>query len=149
MSPAGMRHGEISLRLGARLLQFVVERDFGKVLDSSTGFRLPGGNVRSPDVSFVASGRLPGRKLPEGFGELAPDLAVEVLSPEDDPRAVLDKVGEYLRAGARLVWVIEPRKSRAVAYRSLTEVREIPESSSLDGGDVLPGFCYTLAELLA
>ncbi len=73
---------------------FVREKRLGKVFDSSTGYRLPRGNVRSPDASFVSSKRLPG--VPEGFLELAPDLAVVVLSPEDSPRDVLDKVGEYL-----------------------------------------------------
>src|SRR5437867_1835363 len=105
VSPAGVRHGQVIVRLTVRLGAFVAERRLGDVLDSSTGFRLPGGNVRSPDVAFVAAGRFPGGKTPEGFGELAPDLAVEVLSPDDSARYVFDKVGEYLRAGTRLVWV--------------------------------------------
>jgi Uma2 family endonuclease len=100
VSPAGKRHGEISLRLGAALLAFVSPKRLGRVFDSSTGYRLPGGNVRSPDASFVFSKRLP--RVPEGFAELAPDLAVEVLSPEDSPREVLDKVGEYLAAGVQI-----------------------------------------------
>ena len=115
------------------------------MLDSSTGYRLPGGNVRSPDLSFVAVGRLLDGKAPEGFLELAPDLAVEVLSPE---RQILDKVGEYLGAGVRLVWVIDPRKRRAAVYRSLTDLREISEAGALDGMDVLPGFSCPLAEIL-
>jgi Uma2 family endonuclease len=80
--------------------------------------------------------------------ELAPDLAVEVLSPEDSPRDVLDKVGEYLAAGVRLVWVIDPRASRAVSYRSLPDVREIGPDGVLDGGQLLPGFRYPLSDLL-
>ncbi len=146
VSPAGARHGEISLRLGAALLAFVRERRLGRVFDSSTGYRLPGGNVRSPDASFVSSKRLP--RVPEGFAELAPDLAVEVLSPEDSPREVLDKLGEYLAAGVPLVWVIDPRTSRAVSYRSLTDVREIGPDGTLDGEEVLPGFHCSLSELL-
>jgi Uma2 family endonuclease len=146
VSPAGARHGRISLRLGAALLAFVREEGLGEVFDSSTGYRLPGGNVRSPDASFVSSKRLP--RVPEGFLELAPDLAVEVLSPEDSPRGVLDKVGEYLAAGVRLVWVIDPRTSRAVSYRSLTDVQEIGPDGTLDGGELLPGFRYPLSDLL-
>ena len=146
MSPAGARHGRISLRLGASLLAFVREEGLGEVFDSSTGYRLPGGNVRSPDASFVSSKRLP--RVPEGFLELAPDLAVEVLSPEDSPRGVLDKVGEYLAAGVRLVWVIDPRTSRAVSYRSLTDVQEIGPDGTLEGGELLPGFRYPLSDLL-
>jgi Uma2 family endonuclease len=146
VSPAGARHGAISLRLGAALLAFVREKCLGEVFDSSTGYRLPGGNVRSPDASFVSSKHLP--KVPEGFLELAPDLAVEVLSPEDNPRQVLDKVGEYLAAGVRLVWVIDPRTSRAVSYRSLIDVHQIGPDGSLDGGELLPAFHYPLSDLL-
>jgi Uma2 family endonuclease len=146
VSPAGARHGRISLRLGAALLAFVREEGLGEVFDSSTGYRLPGGNVRSPDASFVSSKRLP--RVPEGFLELAPDLAVEVLSPEDSPRGVLDKVGEYLAAGVRLVWVIDPRTSRAVSYRSLTDIQEIGPDGTLEGGELLPGFRYPLSDLL-
>jgi Uma2 family endonuclease len=144
--PAGARHGEISVRLTAALLAFVSPQRVGDVFDSSTGYRLPGGNVRSPDASFVSSKRLP--RVPEGFAELAPDLAIEVLSPEDSPREVLDKVGEYLSAGVRLVWVIDPRASCAVSYRSLVDVRKIGPDGTLDGGDVLPGFSCPLADLL-
>src|SRR5574341_26710 len=121
VSPAGYRHGLVTLRLATRLLTFATDRQLGDVLDSSTGFRLPNGNLRSPDASFVARGRLTGEP-PAGFATLAPDLAVEVLSPEDNPRAVLDKVGEYLAAGVRLVWVIDPEGKRAAVYRSPTEV---------------------------
>jgi hypothetical protein len=96
VSPGGARHGQISVRLSVALLAFVGPKRLGRVFASSTGYRLPGGNVRSPDTSFVLSNRLP--RVPEGFAELAPDLAVEVLSPEDSPRDVLDRVGEYLAA---------------------------------------------------
>jgi Uma2 family endonuclease len=145
VSPAGARHGRTSLRLGAALLAFVSPKNLGEVFDS-TGYRLPGGNIRSPDASFVASKRL--AKIPEGFLELAPDLAVEVLSPDDSPREVLDKVGEYLAAGVQVVWVIDPRAGRAVSYRSLTDVREIGPDGTLDGGELLPGFRCPLADLL-
>jgi hypothetical protein len=90
------------------------------VFESSTGFRLPNGNVRSPDISFVARRRFEGERVPEGFVPFAPDLAVEVLSRKDSPRLVLDKVGEYLGAGVRCVWVIDPESSRAVVHRSLS-----------------------------
>jgi Uma2 family endonuclease len=72
------------------------------------------------------------------FPRLAPDLAIEVLSPSDRPRAVFDRVGEYLESGVRLVWVIDPQKRRAVEYRSLSEAREIASSGTLDGAARLP-----------
>lgn len=148
MSPGGARHGQIGVRLSAALHAFVSERRLGHVFESSTGFRLPGGNVRSPDVCFVQAARFENDRVPEGFPDLAPDLVVEVLSPNDSPRHVLDKVGEYLQAGTRLVWVIDPKRGRAAAYRSLTAVRELRPEDALDGEDVVPGFTVRLAELL-
>jgi Uma2 family endonuclease len=149
VSPAGARHGGISVALTGRLHAFVKEHRLGHVFESSTGFRLPSGNLRCPDVSFVAAGRFPTEQLPEGFIEFAPDLAVEVLSPDDRPRQVLDKVGEYLEAGTRLVWVIAPRPGRATVYRSLTDVLDLRlPDGVLDGEDVVPGFRCPLSAIL-
>ncbi len=149
MSPGGGLHGLVSLRLATGLFAFATEARLGHVFGTDVGYRLPGGNVRSPDVSFVAAGRFPGETVPDDFADLAPDLAVEVLSPGDRPRYVLDMVGEYLEAGVRLVWVIDPRHRRAVVYRSLSDVRELTSDDELDGGDVLPGFRCRLGDLLA
>lgn len=146
VSPAGLPHGRVCVRLTVRLGAFVEERQLGDVFDSSTGFRLPGGNVRLPDVCFVAKGRLVGAS--SGFGDVAPDLAVEVLSPTDRSRQVLDKVGEYLQAGVHLVWVIDPERRTAAVYRSLTKVRELGSDDSLDGEDVVPGFRCRLADVI-
>jgi Uma2 family endonuclease len=148
MSPGGARHSQVSIRLAARLLAFATERGLGHAFDSSAGFRLPGGNVRSPDASFVAAGRFAGDRVPDDFADLAPDLAVEVVSPGDRPRHVLDKVGEYLEAGVRLVWVIDPQESKAVVYRSPSDVRELGPDDRLDGEDVLPGFRCRLGDVL-
>lgn len=149
VSPAGARHGAVCVRLVLRLGRFVEEGRLGHVFESSTGFRLPGGNVRSPDVSFVKVGRFPEERISEDFSDVVPDLAVEVLSPEDRSRDVLDKVGEYLQAGVRLVWVVDPKRQTAVAYESLTAVAPISLDDALDGKDVVPGFRVTLRDLLA
>ena len=148
MSPGGGRHGVTSMALIALLGPLVKERGLGHVVGPDTGHRLPGGNVRCPDVSFIASGRFPDEKPPDDFVDLAPDLAVEVISPRDRPRHILDKVGEYLEAGVRLVWVIDPQNSSAVVYRSLIDVREIGPDDYLEGGDVVPGFRCQLREIL-
>src|SRR5262245_40116574 len=74
VSPAGLEHGDINIRLVVRLAAFLEKRDLGRLFDSSTGFRMPGGNLRVPDVSFVAKHRLPSGKLPKGHGHMAPDL---------------------------------------------------------------------------
>ena len=149
VSPAGGRHGRTVVRLTVRLGAFVAEHRLGEVFDSSTGYRLPSGNLRSPDVSFVATARLAEGGVPKGFLHIAPDLAVEVLSPDDHPRPVMDKVGEYLAAGVSLVWIIDPERETAAAYRSLTSVIEIGAGGTLRADDVVPGFVCPLSELFA
>lgn len=147
VSPAGARHGQIIVRLTVRLAGFVAERGLGEVFDSSTGYRLPGGNLRSPDVSFVAAERLPESGVPEGFLYVPPDLAVEVLSPDDRSRSMAAKVSEYLAAGVRLIWVIDPDSKRALVHQSASDRREVGPSDSLKGEDVVPGFSCPLADL--
>jgi Uma2 family endonuclease len=147
VTPAGFRHGRVAVSLTVALGSHVKEHDLGYVVDSSTGFRLPGGNVRLPDLAFVAKQRIVG-ELPEGFSSIPPDLAVEVLSPHDNARQVLDKVGEYLAAGVRLVWVIDPAARRATIYRTLSEVRTIVDGECLEGDDVVPGFRCPLSDVL-
>jgi Uma2 family endonuclease len=147
MRPAGLRHERIVARLIRLLGQFVEERRLGDVLGSNLLYVLPSGNKRAPDVSFVAAGR-PEPFRNAAFPKLAPDLAVEVISPGDSPRQVLDRFGEYLQAGVRIVWVIDPEGKTASIYRTLTDVRNVEESGSLDAGDVLPGFQCSLSELL-
>lgn len=154
VSPAGCRHEGIGAALLVRLWVFVAERSLGYVFGSSAGFRWPSRhpgqppNVRSPDVSFVAKGRFPDERWPVGFADLAPDLAVEILSPNDNSGDVLQKIGEYLDAGTRMVWLIDPETRSAVVYRDMTTVRTIGEDGALDGADVLPGFACPLKDVL-
>ncbi|PYQ48767.1 MAG: hypothetical protein DMF78_20435 [Acidobacteria bacterium] len=148
VSPAGFTHEEVIARLFVKMRSFADERGLGTVLGSNLLYVLPSGNRRGPDVSFISATRVTAETRSQVFPKMAPDLAVEVLSPSARPRRVLDRVGEYLESGVRLVWVIDPQKRRAVAYRSLTELNEIPASGTLDGADVLPSFECLLADLL-
>jgi Uma2 family endonuclease len=148
VSPAGGQHGLIIVELTSRLLAFVKRARSGYVFESSTGFRLPKGNVRSPDIGFVARGRFKKEVVPKGFIPFPPDLAVEVLSPEDRSRFVLDKVGEYLDAGVRMVWVVDPEARSASVYRSLANVKTLSPKDELSGEDVLPGFRCRLRQIL-
>jgi Uma2 family endonuclease len=146
---AGFRHEDIVAELVTRLRTFASERNLGRVLPSNLLFVLPSGNRRGPDVSFIAAERVAALPPDTVFPRLAPDLAVEVLSPSDSARRVQDKVGEYLEAGVRLVWVIDPENRRAVIYRALSSVEQITSDGTLEGEDVLPGFRCRLCDVLA
>jgi Uma2 family endonuclease len=148
MSPAGARHGRIISRLNVALGTFVNSRGSGDVFDGQTGYRwaAAGGNLRSPDLSFVAAGRLE-QGIPTGFIHLAPDLAIEVLSPSERAGEIAQKVAEYLSVGVRLLWVIDPEKNSAVVYRPGLRPRTVRGTESLEGEDVLPGFAHPLADI--
>jgi Uma2 family endonuclease len=146
--PAGYRHGDIAMRLGAAMHQHVESNRLGRVFAAETGFtiaRQPD-TVRAPDVAFVSSARLP-HPAPRGFAELAPDLAVEVVSPDDRPGDVLEKVADWLKAGTRLVWVVDPLRLTARVYRSDGTEAMVERHGILSGEDVLPGFVWELAKI--
>ena len=151
MPPAGARHGDIASEIGALLRGHVKAHQLGRVFAAETGFivqRDPD-TVRAPDASFVAMNRLPPGELPIGFLELAPDLAVEVVSPGDTTREVLEKVEDWLRAGTRLVWVVYPATRTVTVHRSLEDVSELSGSDMLDGQGVVPGFSCQVRNLFA
>lgn len=103
--------------------------------------------VRKPDLSFVARGRLVGDRSPEGWIRIAPDLAAEVVSPNDLFEEVEEKVKEYRTAGVKLIWVISP-KSRTVLVRRLDGTcAELDDAGELSGEGVVPGFACTVADL--
>lgn len=142
----GAEHGWIARTLD-RALARAAEPAHGIVL-RDTGFQLSTEptTVRAPDVAFVATTRLPAA-LPSGFWLLAPDVAVEVVSPSNTLAGMQRKVLEYLDAGTRLVWVIEPRSRTVTEYRSSSEVRVLREPDMLEAGNVVPDFQLPVAEL--
>lgn len=147
--PAGLRHGAIAAELTARLRNFVTERSLGIVVAAETGFKIfsDPDTVRAPDVGFIRADRVP-RPLPRGYATVAPDLAVEVLSPDDRAGEVLDKVGDWLRAGCRLLWVLDPERRIARVYRADGTESLLSVDGSLDGEDVVRGFACRVAEIL-
>lgn len=147
MAPAGARHGRAAMRLASLLDQHATAQRLGVVLAAETGFRISRApdTVRAPDVSFVARERVPPGGLPEGYWELAPDLAVEVVSPNDSAAEVQSKVQMWLESGARLVWVVYPDTHVVMAYKSLKEITTFTAGDTLGGGDVVPGFGCTVA----
>lgn len=147
--PAGFEHGDIAARVAHRLREFVVREDLGRVVGAETGFVLceDPPTVRAPDAAFVAAERLPADRA--GFARLAPDLAVEIVSPSNTMAQMHDKVWDYLDAGTRMVWVIEPRRRTVMVHRSRLDIRLLGEGEEIDGGDVLPGFRLPVTELFA
>ena len=140
--PAGFRHGRVAARLAHILMAHVDANDLGIVCAAETGFVLRRGpdTVRAPDVAFISKQRLP-EPEPVSFAEFAPDLAVEVLSPDDRPGEVLAKVADWLRSGSRLVWVVDPARqtvrvyaddgAEGQRYRSLTRAVPSPRGPML------------------
>jgi Uma2 family endonuclease len=146
--PPGYRHGVVTARLAKILMDHVEEGDLGEVLAAETGFKLASDpdTVRAPDVAFIRRDRLPDPP-PTGFAELAPDLVVEILSPEDGPGLVLAKVADWLSAGSALVWVVDPARRSARVYRADGSEALVAEDGALEGEDILPGFACLLAAL--
>jgi Uma2 family endonuclease len=103
--------------------------------------------VRKPDVSFIALGRLPAGVLPRGHCRIAPDLAAEVVSPNDAFSEVETKVSEYLAAGVRLVWVIDPPTRVVLVYRPDGSGARLSDGYELTGEDVVSGFRCLVGEL--
>jgi Uma2 family endonuclease len=144
----GHEHGRIVANITFHLRRFVDTTKQGAVFVES-GFALPQqpATVRGPDVSFVAAEHLNSPDLMPTFPELAPDLAVEVVSPSNTAADLHAKVREYLNAGSRMVWVIYPRDRTAVAYRASGDAVVLGEDDQLEAREVLPGFTVRLAEL--
>jgi Uma2 family endonuclease len=153
MAPAGGTHGRVTGKLWGRLDEHVERHSAGVVVVGDVGFvlQLPGDpeRVRAPDVAFVSRQRLPASGLPEGFFIGAPDLAVEVLSPTDNPVEVQQKIRDYLEAGTRLVWLFAPRPKTVTVYRPDGSAQLLREHEALSGEDVLPGLTVPLAEIFS
>ena len=112
--------------------------------------RLASGLVRIPDVSFISWSRLPDRRIPDqAIADLVPDLAVEVISRGNTRKEMSRKLREYFTAGVQLVWYVYPEAREVHVYTSVDRVHVMSERQSLDGGNVLPGFALSVAELFA
>jgi Uma2 family endonuclease len=144
----GFQHGRISARICSALETYVTQHALGICLTADVGYwieRNPD-TVRIPDVSFIRLDRLP-PELPETCPEMPPDLAIEVRSPSDRTRSLNDKIAQYLQTGVRMVWVIEPRTRTVTVYQPGADPVELAENETLDGGAVVPGFRYPIADL--
>ncbi len=148
MTPAGFRHGKIQLRMGRRLGAYVEQHDLGCVV-TEVGFLLERNPdlVRAPDVAFVVKERLPEEDVPITYWPGAPDLCAEVVSPNDTYADVQEKACEWIRHGARIVFVVEPERRRVAVHMPAKDVQILHEDDFLDGGGVVPGWRLQVAEL--
>lgn len=153
MAPAGTQHGKRALKLGRIVGDYVEANDLGETTAAETGFILysnPDGKdtVRAPDVGFISKARVPEEGLPDGYFLGAPDLAIEVVSPNDSADEIQQKVNEYLQYGTKAVWVFYP-KSKTIAVHTANGTQTLHPGDTLDGGDVLPGFKLTVSDLFS
>jgi Uma2 family endonuclease len=149
MPPPGPRHGEVTLNIGVILRSFVRVRELGRVMVGDPGFilRRDPDSVRGPDVAYVSYERHPANEdLPSRYIELAPDLAVEVVSPSQTRTYVDEKAAAWLAAGVITVWVVDPRTNQVAVHRAGQAPTVLSSDDTLDGSPALPGFTCRVAE---
>jgi Uma2 family endonuclease len=151
MSPKNdFYHGQICTRLSAALYAFATERRLGVVLDSSTGFWMKNRNCRAPDISFITKERL----VRSGFDPAArkffpgaPDLAVEILAPNNTRAEIDERLHDFFESGTQVAWIIDPEAQQAEMCRALDRRSLIGPGGSLEAERLLPGFRHPLASL--
>lgn len=153
MAPAGDEHGYLVLRIASRLERYVDANKLGRTYTAETGFRIASDpdTVRAPDAAFVSRERVGAAGRVAGYRSGAPDLAVEVVSPDDRHSEVLDKALDWLQAGCRMVLVADPARRTATVYRSREDIRVLTAETgdAVDGADVVPGWRLDVAEIFA
>jgi Uma2 family endonuclease len=144
-SETGQRSGKVFLRVG----NWAEADGTGIVFDSSTGFTLPNGAIRSPDASWIKRERWDAltKEQQVGFAPICPDFVIELRSPTDRLSELQEKMQEYVANGARLGWLIDPSDKRVYVYRPDQPVEVINDPLSLSGESVLPGFVLRVQEL--
>ncbi|MFN8449569.1 MAG: Uma2 family endonuclease [Anaerolineae bacterium] len=150
MPPAGGEHGENSANLLISLGVYIRQHNLGHVTAAETGYILFANEegkptVRAPDVGYISYERMPGR-LPAKYIPLPPDLAIEVVSPNDKAEDIEAKISDYLRAGVRMVVFFYPASKTANVYKG-NDIARLSGDDVLDFGDVLPGFSLRLSDV--
>jgi Uma2 family endonuclease len=151
MAPTGTETGRRNARLNLRLGTWNEQQQLGEVFDSSTGFQLPNGAIRSPDAAWIANERwsslTPDAR--QGFAQICPDFVIELVSPTDQIPRLRQKLEEYLANGTRLGWLIIPAEAVVEIYRAGQVPEVIQQPAVLSGEDVLPDFELDLSGILA
>ena len=151
MSPTGGETGDRNLELGGQVWFWNRQNGLGKAFDSSTGFKLPNGATRSPDVSWIKIERW-NALTPEQrkrFLPLCPDFVIELVSESDDLADTQAKMREYIANGLRLGWLINPKNKQVEIYRPNQEIEVLQSPANLSGENVLPGFILDLQPIFS
>jgi len=149
MPPTGGETGQRNAEITMQLRLWAKNDGTGATFDSSTGFRLPNGAMRSPDASWIAQARLAGISDEEKqkFMRLCPDFVIELRSPTDSLSVLREKMQEYLDNGTQLGLLLDPEQRRVYVYRAGTEVEELNDPDGVSAEPVLAGFTLDLREI--
>ena len=144
-SDTGNRNAELLVDVGT----WNRKKKLGKIFDSSTGFKLSNGADISPDVSWIKQERweaIP-EDLKQRFAPITPDFVAEIRTGDQNLNYLKDKMEEYIACGCRLAWLIDPKNRKTWVYYENGDIQTIPFETSLNGGDVMPGFELRLADI--
>ncbi len=144
----GMRESIIGLKLGRHILDHVEAHDLGLIAGADGPYRLSAGLVRLPDVSFIRWQDVPNELLPdEAFSSLTASLVVEVLSSSNTAAEIARKRDQFFAHGCKKFWVVDPETQTVEVFTSITRVKSLSSTDTLDGGKILPGFSMPVADL--
>jgi Uma2 family endonuclease len=150
--PLGAEAGIVNVNLLRRVADHVAANNLGFVFTPDVGYQIPVGSsrrVRKPDLSFVAQGRFPDNRVPRGNIRIAPDLAVEVISPNDNAEEIEQRIADFLSVGVRVFWIVYPATRSVWVLRKEGTAARLTEAQELSGEDVVPGFSCPVAALFA
>ena len=141
------RHGVFCYRISRVLGNHVDAKKLGWITTNDTGVILERDpdTMRGPDVAYWSITRQPA--MPEDYFEIPPDIAVEVLSPDDRRKNVREKIKDYVKNGVKLIWLVDPDTRTVTVYQGSLRGSELDEADTLTGGDVLPGFTCLVSDL--
>ena len=150
MAPVSKEHGEVAGNISGNFYIYSRQSGVGRVgVEIGYLVSLDPDTVRAPDISFTLGLRGEGRAERPGFVPGAPDIAIEVVSPGDTAAELEQKVGEYLAAGSRRVWVVYPSSRRVMVYRTDGTAMSYSDDAAIEDPELLPGFSLPLAEIFA
>jgi len=147
MAPAGYESSERNFNLAFQVAKWIEKNQLGRGFDSSAGFTLPSGAIRSPDVTWIEKSKL--ANIPQGvaFPLVVPDFVIELKSATDSLNTLQAKMLEYRASGVKLGWLINPQKQQVEIYRLGQELEVLQAPSSLSGEEILPGFVLNLSSI--